>query len=173
MAQKFSRNDADEDKFIAVWQAMLEQTFLDLAEYFANVDKSPALGNALWEANLVDVWGIIEKTFFVKIFDELIKAGYTAGAVDTYCRILYALFGEAAVIDIVIDSPLELTINVDAEYTNFSNWVTRAGDTMLTRDNFNIVFQTLLLDIPQSQILALINSMKNAGTKITFNFNLV
>ena len=39
MAQKFSRNDADEDKFIAVWEAMLEQTFVDLVEYFDNVDK--------------------------------------------------------------------------------------------------------------------------------------
>lgn len=172
MAQKFSKNDPDENKFFAVWEAMLEQTFIDLESYFENVDKSPALGNALWEANAVDVWGIIEKSFFVSIFDSLIKAGYTAGAIDTYCRILYALFGEDAEIEFIIVSPMELIINVTAEYTNFSNWITKAGDTMFTKDDYNIIFRTLLVDIPQSQVLALINSIKNAGTKVTYNFNL-
>ena len=68
---------------------------------------------------------------------------------------------------------MELTISVDAEYVNFSNWITRAGDTMFTRDGDKIVFRTLLVDIPRSQVISLINSMKNAGTKVTFNFNLV
>jgi hypothetical protein len=173
MAQKFSKNDADENKFFAVWEAMIAQTFTDLNAYFADVEKSPALGNALWEANAVDVWGIIERTFFVSIFDELISAGYTAGAIDTYCRILYALFGDETVIDIVIENPMDITLNVDVEYNNFSNWITKAGDTMLTRDSDNIVFRTLLVDIPQSQMLKLINSIKNAGTKLNFNFNIV
>lgn len=173
MAQKFARNDENEDKFIAVWEALLAQTFTDLEAYLENVDKSPALGNALWEAQKVDVWGIIEKSFFVKIFDELIKAGYTAGAIDTYCQILYALFGDETDIEIIIGNPMELTINVEAEYTNFSNWITKAGDTMLTREGDNIVFRTLLVDIPQSQVRRLINSIKNAGTKVIYNFNLV
>jgi hypothetical protein len=72
---------------------MLQETFADLQNYFTNVEKSKELGEALWEAQVVDVWKIIEKKFFVKIFDELIKAGYYAGTIDTYCRILFALFG--------------------------------------------------------------------------------
>ena len=172
MAQKFSKNDPDENKFFAVWEAMIAQTFTDLNAYFADVDKSPALGNALWEANAVDVWGIIEQSFFVSIFDELIKAGYTAGAVDTYCRIIYALFGDTADIEIIIENPLEITINADVQYTNFAQWITKAGNTMLTREDDNIVFRTLLVDIPQSQLFKLINSIKNAGTKLNFNFNI-
>ncbi len=171
MAQKFSRNDADEDKFIAVWEAMLEQTFADLAEYFANVDKSPALGNALWEANAVDVWGIIEKTFFVKIFDELIKAGYNIGTVDSYCRILYALFGQETVIEIVINSPLELTINVTAEYENLALWLSKAGEIMLSKEGDLLFFKTFLTDIPFSQLQSIIRAITNAGTKITLNLN--
>jgi len=127
----------------------------------------------LWDANAANVWNILQKSFFVKIFDELITAGYNAGAVDTYCRILYALCCETADIEIVIDSPMELTININAEYTNFADWITKAGDNMLTSEDDQIVFRTLLVDIPQSQVLALINSIKNAGTKVIYNFNIV
>tara|TARA_R110000850_G_C9861724_1_gene456348 strand:+ start:247 stop:762 length:516 start_codon:yes stop_codon:yes gene_type:complete len=171
MAQKFSKNDSDENKFFAVWEAMLDQTFVDLNAYFSKVDQSPALGNALWEANAVDVWGIIEKGLFVKIFDQLISAGYNAGAIDTYCRIIYALFGNNTVIDFVIDSPMEMTINITADYSNFSQWVTRAGGKMLTRGGFKLVFRTLLQDVPNSQILSILESISNAGTKINFNLN--
>jgi len=171
MVQKFSRNDADEDKFIAVWEAMLEQTFADLAEYFANADKSPALGNALWEANAVDVWGIIERSFFIKIFDELIKAGYNAGSIDSYCRILYALFGAETAIEIVINGPLDLTINVTAEYENLALWLSKAGEIMLSKEGDLLFFKTFLTDIPLSQLQSIIRAIANAGTKITLNLN--
>lgn len=171
MAQKFSRNDADENKFFAVWEAILEQTFADLEDYFADVNKAPALGNALWEAQAVEVWGIIEKSFFVKIFDELITAGYNPGAIDTYCQILFALFGDETEIEIIIDSPMELTINVVAEYSNFAQFITQSGNPIITAGGFPIVFTTLLNDIPQSQILALLENIKSAGTKVTFNLN--
>jgi len=171
MAQKFSKNDSDENKFFAVWEAMLEETFADLQNYFTNVEKSKELGEALWEAQVVDVWKIIEKKFFVKIFDELIKAGYFAGTIDTYCRILFALFGEDADINIVIESPLELTINVTAEYSNFAQFITQSGGAIITAGGFPIVFTTLLNDISESQITALLNSIKNAGTKVNFILN--
>lgn len=173
MVQKFARNDPDEEKFLAVWEGMIEQTDQDLQDYFDNVDKSPALGNALWEAGAVDVWGIIEKRFFVKIFDELIKAGYNAGTIDSYCRIIYALFGEETEIEIVIVSPLELTVNVNAEYTNIVKWVTKTGNRMKTKDGFFIGFRTLLVDIPRGQVRSIIKAISNAGTKGTFNFNIV
>jgi hypothetical protein len=172
MSQRFSKNDADETQFIAVWEAMLQGTFDDLTAYFADADASPALGNALWEANAVDVWGIIEKSFFVRIFGELISAGYKAGSIDTYCRILYALFGDETDLEIIIENPMEITINAAVEYSNFSNWITKAGDTMLTKAGDNIVFRTLLVDIPRTQVLKLINSIKNAGTKLNFNFTI-
>lgn len=172
MAQKFSKNDPDENKFIAVWEATLAGTFSDLAEYFGNANRSPELGNALWEADAVKVWGIIEKSFFVKIFDELIFAGYTAGVVDTYCKILYALFGNSTVIDIVIDSPLEITINIVAQYSNFGQWITQSGSPMVTAgDGFPIVFRTFLNAISDSQISSLLNAIKNTGTKVNFNLN--
>jgi len=170
MVQKFSKNDPDENKFLITWQKLLEQTFADLSAYFADVEKSPALGNALWEAGAVEVWGILEKSFFVKIFDELIKAGYTAGAIDTYCRILFELLGDETIINFTIENPMELTIDIEAHYVNFFNWVTKAGDTMLTKDGDNIVFKQILNDIPQSQVIMLLNSIKNAGNKINYNF---
>ncbi len=170
MVQKFA-NDSEENKFLAVWEALLEQTFADLQDYFDDVENSPALGNALHEANAVDVWGILEKSFFVKIFGILISSGYTAGAVDTYCRVIYALFGEDAEITIETN-PLEVTIGVIAPYTNFTNWLTRTGNVMLTRDGSRIIFRTLLTDIPKSQLSSLIRAITNAGTKINFNLNL-
>jgi len=171
MVQKFSKNDADENKFIAIWEGMLEQTFADLEDYFENVDKSPALGNALWEANAVEVWGIIEKNFFVKIFDELIKAGYNVGSVDSYCQILYALFGEETEIEIVINSPLELTINVTAEYENLALWLSQAGEVMLSKEGDLLFFKTFLTDIPFSQLQSIVRAITSAGTKITLNLN--
>jgi hypothetical protein len=171
MPQKFSKNDPDEDKFIAVWDAMLAQTFTDLNAYLGNVEQSPALGNALWEASAVDVWDILEQSFFVKIFDELVKAGYNAGAIDTYCRVIYKLFGDSTVIDVSIISPMEINIGIVAEYSNFTNWITKAGNVMLARDGSRIVFQTLLTDIPRSQLSAILRAITNAGTKVNFNLN--
>lgn len=171
MPQKFSKNDPDENKFIAVWNAMLAQTFADLNAYFDNVEKSPALGNALWEAQAVDVWDILEQSFFVKIFDELVKAGYNAGVIDTYCRVIYKLFGESSVITVSIINALEITIGIVAEYSNFTNWITQAGNVMLARDGSRIVFQTLLTDIPRSQLSAILRAITNAGTKVNFNLN--
>lgn len=170
MPQKFSKNDPDENKFLAVWEAMLQGTFDDLTEYFENVDNSPALGNALSEANAVDVWSILEKSFFVKVFGALISSGYTVGAIDTYCRVIYALFGDSTEIFIEAN-PMEITINIVAEYQNFAHWLTRTGDRMLTRDGDSIVFRTLLTDIPRSQLLSLIKAITNAGTKVNFNLN--
>lgn len=170
MVQKFSRNDPDENKFLAVWEATLAGTFADLQAYFDDADKSPALGNALWDAQVVEVWKIIEKKFFVKIFDELIKSGYNAGTIDVYCRIIIALFGEETEINIVVDSPLELTINIVADYSNFAQWITQSGSVMFAGE-FPLVFRTLLNDIPESQILALLNATKSAGTKVNFNLN--
>lgn len=170
MAQKFSKNDPDENKFFAVWEAMLQGTFDDLEEYFDNVDKSPALGNALWEAQVVDVWKILEKSFFVKIFDELIKSGYTVGAVDTYCRVIYALFGGSTEITIETN-PLEITIGIQAEYQNFGRWITKSGFSMFTKTSNAIIFRTLLNDIPRSQLSSLLRAITNAGTKVNFNLN--
>ena len=170
MPQKFSKNDPDEAKFIAVWEAMLERTFIDLSEYFDKFNSSPALGNALWEAKAVEVWSILEKSFFIKIFDELISSGYNCGTVDSYCRVIYALFGAST--EIVIESnPLEVTINVVAEYQNFADWFSRAGDQIFTIDDFALTFRTLLTDIPRSQLLSLMRSITNAGTKVNFNLN--
>ena len=170
MVQKFA-NDSEENKFFAVWEALLEQTFADLQDYFDDVEKSPALGNALHEASAVDVWSILEKSFFIKIFDTLISSGYTAGAIDTYLRVIYALFGDETEITIETN-PLEITIDVAAAYLNFRNWLTEAGNVMLTRDGSRIIFRTLLTDIPKSQLSSLIRAITNAGTKINLNLNL-
>jgi len=170
MVQKFA-NDSDENKFFAVWEALLAGTFDDLLAYFENVEQSPDLGDAMWESSTVEVWGIIEKSFFVKIFDELIKSGYFIGAIDIYCQILFALFGDETEIEIIIESPMELTINVTAEYSNFAQFITQSGSPIITAGGFPLVFTTLLNDIPQSQILALLQNIKSAGTKVNFNLN--
>jgi hypothetical protein len=170
MVQKFA-NDQDENKFLAVWEATLAGTFTDLNNFFQNVYKVPELGNSLYTANAVEVWGILEKKFFVKIFPTLIEAGFTAGVVDTYCRVLYALFGETTEITISASNPLEITINVIAEYQNFANFFSSTGSKMLTKNGFGIIFKTLLTDIPRSQLISLIKAMTNAGTKINFNLN--
>lgn len=171
MPQKFAKNDTDEDKFLAVWDAALEQTFTDLEAFFENADQSIELGSALWDAQVVDVWKIIEKNLFVKIFDDLIKSGYNCGVLDSYCRVIFALFGESTEIDIVVNAPLNLTINITAEYQNLAVMLTRQGDIMLTRQGDIVMFQTLLNDVSQSQLALLFRAITNAGTKITFNLN--
>lgn len=169
MVQKFA-NDTEENKFYNVWEALLADTFADLENYFDDVYKSPELGNALHDGSAVEVWEILEKKFFVKIFASLIEAGYSAGAIDTYCNILYILFGETTEITFA-NSPLEITINITAEYQNYANFFTKTGYRMFTKDGFALIFKTLLTDIPRSQLLSLLNAMTNAGTKLNFNLN--
>ena len=170
MVQKFA-NDQDENKFFAVWNALLADTFTDLQNFFTNVYKTPELGNALYDSQAVEVWGILEKKFFLKIYAKLIESSYSAGAIDTYCNIIYLLFGNSTNITISTINPLELNINVVAEYQNVADFFTRTGYQMFTFDGFALTFQTLLTDIPESQLISLIKAMTNAGTKINFNLN--
>ena len=169
MVQKFA-NDIEENKFINVWETLINDTFADLENYFENVYKTPELGNALHDGSAVEVWEILEKKFFVKIFSSLIESGYSAGTIDTYCRILYILFGETTQI-IFETNPLEITINVVAEYQSFANAFTKSGYRRFTKSGHARIFKTLLTDIPQSQLLSLLKAMTNAGTKINFNLN--
>lgn len=170
MVQKFGKNDELEEKFFAVWEGLVDQTFQDLQDFFDNVEKSPELGTALYDANSVEVWNILEKSFFVKIFDQLISSGYTAGAIDTYCMVIYALFGEDTEITIETN-PLEITIGIVAEYTNTAVWRSRFGNVMTTRGGNVLAFRTLLVNIPRSQLNSLLRAITNAGTKVNFNLN--
>jgi hypothetical protein len=101
----------------------------------------------------------------------LIESGYTAGVVDTYCRVIYLLFGTTTSIVISATKPLEISIDIVAEYQNFSNFFTKTGYRMFTKSGFAIVFKTLLNDIPRSQLASLFRAMTNAGTKVNFNLN--
>jgi hypothetical protein len=170
MVQKFS-NDQEENKFFEVWEGLLAGTFADLEDFFENVYKSPELANALYDSQAVEVWGILEKKFFLKIFATLIESGYTAGVVDTYCNVIYLLFGNTTNIEILATNPLEINIDIVAEYQNFSNFFTKTGYRMFTKSGFAIVFKTLLTDIPRSQLTSLLKAMTNAGTKVNFNLN--
>ena len=170
MVQKFS-NDSAENKLFAVWEALLAGTFADLEDFFENVYKTPELGIALYDSQAVEVWGILEKKFFLKIFTALIESGYTAGVVDTYCQVIYLLFGNTTSIVISATNPLEINIDIVAEYQNFSNFFSKTGFRMFTKNGFAIVFKTLLNDIPRSQLASLFKAMTNAGTKVNFNLN--
>lgn len=171
MVQKFSKDDPNENKFLAVWEALIAETAADLDEYFENAYGSIELGNALSDAQAVEVWSLLEKSFFSKIYNELISAGYTSGAVDTYCRILIALFGEDTDITITILNPLEINFGIVASFSNLATWIDQTNAQMKTQDNFIFAFKTLLTNIPKSQLYALLRAITSAGTKATFNLN--
>lgn len=170
MPQRFSKNDEDETKFLAVWEALMADTFQDLQDFFENVNQSRELGTALYDAQVVDVWKILERNFFINIFDKLVSSGYTAGAIDTYCRVIYALFGDTAEIVVENENPMEITIGVVAEYLGLADWFS-AGGAWMSGGDFDIAFRTFLNDIPTSQMNSLLRAITNAGTKVNFNLN--
>lgn len=167
MVQKFV-DDAEENKFFAVWEALISRTMIDLQAFFDDAYKSPELGRALYDAEGMALYNIIQRDLFVRAFYSIIEAEAVNGTIDGILNMLYAIFGADATITVDV-TPLHLIINISSQYQQKKPWVTLAQDGIYEKTGVDeIVFSRILADITDRDLYNLLLAMTNQGSYIEF-----
>lgn len=169
---QFVTKDEEELKFWRIFERICNQTLVDLGLYYRDVYKSPELGEAIYNNQIMPIYKTLEKSLFIKAFSEIIEGQKTLGTVDAYLRILYAIFGSNAQITIT-QQPMHLKVDIIAPIRLHYIWVTKDKKQIITKDGKAIVFKDLLAEVTDRELLQILKSTTKAGTYIEFTLNKV
>lgn len=167
---EFAVNDNEEQKFWRIYTALASQTLTDIEKYFQNAYKSPELGRILYEEQLMPIYKTLEKSLFIKAFSQILEGEKTLGSIEAYLKILYAIFGGNAQIDIT-EEPCHLKIDIVAPIQVFYLWVTRDNKKIVTQDGKSIVFKAIVGKVTDRELLQILKATTKAGTYIEFTLN--
>lgn len=167
---EFAVNDADEQKFWRIYEALASQTIQDLENYFATAYQSKELGKVLYEEQLMPIYKILEKKLFLSAFSQILEGEKTLGSIEAYLKILYAIFGKTAQITIT-QQPLHLQIDIVAPINVHYLWKTKSELTVVAKSGDAIVFKKLLARVTDRELLAILKSTTKAGTFVEFTLN--
>lgn len=162
-------NDSSENKFIAVWQALFNQTMVDLQSYFNLAYESTLLGGIIFDNEFAKIAKVIARSLFIKTYYTIFEEQKKNGTINAHLYILYAIFGSDALIYIEQKNPLHVQYNIWARSLTLSNWVTRAGDEMVTRDGDNIAFRTIIAELSNAELAKLLKMTSNYGSIVNFD----
>lgn len=169
---QFAVNDEEEQKFWRIFERLSRQTFSDLEAYFQNAYKSKELGRVIYEEQLMPIYKTLEKSLFIKAFSEIVEGQKTLGSINAYLRILYAIFGGDAQIE-VTQQPMHLKVDIIAPVRVYYLWITKEKKQIITKDGKAIVFKDLLAKVTDRELLQILKSTTKAGTYIEFTLNKV
>jgi hypothetical protein len=167
---QFAVNDEEEQKFWRIFERLSQQTFSDLEAYFQNAYKSKELGRVIYEEQLMPIYKTLEKSLFIKAFSEIVEGQKTLGSINAYLRILYAIFGGDAQIE-VTQQPMHLKVDIIAPIRVHYIWVKKDKKQIITKDGKAIVFKDLLAEVTDRELLQILKSTTKAGTYIEFTLN--
>lgn len=163
------RGDDFETRFYNVWLSLWNQTMVDLQSYYNLAYESNALGAFLFENDLAQIARAISKDLFIKTYWQLFKEQEKNGTYDTHMYLLYAIFGGDSTIYVENPAPLHVIYNIATKTQDKADWVTRAGDNVITRSGDQITFRTLVLDLNNEEIQAILKATSNYGEYLEFN----
>lgn len=167
---QFAVNDEEEQKFWRIFERLSQQTFSDLEAYFQNAYKSKELGRVIYEEQLMPIYKTLEKSLFIKAFSEIVEGQKTLGSINAYLRILYAIFGGDAQIE-VTQKPMHLKVDIIAAVRVHYLWIAKDKKQIITKDGKAIVFKDLLAEVTDRELLQILKSTTKAGTYIEFTLN--
>lgn len=167
---QFAIKDEEELKFWAIYERIARKTISDLKSYFDNAYSSQELGRIIYEEQLLPIYKILEKSLFIKAFSEIVEGEKNLGTVESYLKILYAIFGKTAEITITTQ-PLHLKVDIVAPVQVFYLWITKDGKQIVTKDGKAIKFKQVLAAVSDRQLLEVLQSTTNAGTFVEFTLN--
>ena len=169
---QFVDKSEEELKFWRVFLTMLEQTKTDISEYYLKAYESKELGNILYDEKLMPIYKILPKKAFLKAYASIIEGEKTFGSINSYLKILYAIFGGSAEIEISKENPLHIMIRVTASPQELYNWKLRnQNKTVITKDGKAIIFKQLLGGVTNRELMQVLKSITNAGTYVEFILN--
>lgn len=167
---QFVINDTEEQQFWRIYEGIARQTLADIEAYFLNAYSSPELGRVLYDQQLLPIYKILERSLFIQAFSQIVEGQKNLGTVEAYLKILYAIFGKEAEITIT-STPLHLQIDIVAPVQKRFLWTTKSGKHIITKSGKNIVFQQILAEVTDRELLSILKSTTNAGTFVEFTLN--
>ena len=168
--QKFD-NDELENKFFEIYKKLLNQALVDVDSMLENIYQSSILGKALYDKKVMPIYSIIAESIFVNSFYAFMNAQLRVGSINSYCEILYSIFGSNAEIEIDKDNPFHIKINLIAKYLEYFIWVNEEKTVYLTtEDGEYLGFASLVARITQRQLAEILKRMTNAGVFLEFTY---
>lgn len=167
---QFVNNSTEELTFWNIFERLVQQVQSDIEQYYLNAYKSPELGRILYEEQLMPIYRTLEKSLFMKAFSEVLEGEKILGSVRGYLKILYAIFGKDAQINITTQS-LHLKIDIVAPIQQRYFWKTKTGKHIIAKNGKAIVFKQLLAEVTDRELLQILKATTKAGTFVEFTLN--
>ena len=167
---QFVINDTEEQKFWRIYEGIARQALADIEAYYLNAYQSPELGRVLYDQQLLPIYKILERSLFIRAFSQIVEGQKNLGTVEGYLKILYSIFSRDAKITIT-STPLHLQIDIVAPVQKRFLWTTKSGKHIITKSGKNIVFQQILAEVTDRELLSILKSTTNAGTFVEFTLN--
>lgn len=168
---EFAVKDDDEKLFWRIYEKLAADTMADIEAYFRTAYQSPELGRILYEEQLMPIYKVLEKSLFIRAFSQILEGEKTLGSVEGYLKILYAIFGREAQIQIT-EQPCHLLIDIVAPVQVYYLWVTRRSNKqIITQDGKAILFKSILAKVTDRELLQILKATTKAGTYVEFTLN--
>lgn len=163
-------NDAEENKFLRIFESLINQTLIDIEQYYLTAYKSKELGRIVFEEKLMPIYKVLEKDLFISAFSQILEGEKTLGSIEAYLKILYAIFGQSAEITIT-KQPLHIQIDIVAPTQAKYIFASKEGDYIVDKKGRQIVFKRLLAKITDRELLQILKATTKAGTFVQFTLN--
>lgn len=164
--------DNFENKFYQVWIGLWNQTMADLLSYYTLAYESSIMGELIFDNQLSDIAKIISRDLFVKTYWQIFREQQKNGTIDAHLYLLYAIFGGDSTIIVDNPNPLHTIFHIQTKQLTLNQWITRAGDNMVTKSGDNIMFRTVFADLSNEEILELLKVTANYGEFIEFDLSI-
>lgn len=163
------RDDIFENKFINVWLSLWNQTLADLQNYYNLAYESRGLGQIIFDNDLADIAKIISRDLFVKTYWQIFREQAKNGTIDAHLYILYSIFGGDATIMVENPAPLHTIFHIATNSIELNQWKTTQGDNMVTTAGDYLKFRSLLQDLSNEALTALLGATGNYGEYLEFD----
>lgn len=163
------RDDVFENKFINVWLSLWNQTLADLQNYYNFAYESSILGQIVFDNQLADIAKVISRDLFIKTYWQIFREQTKNGTIDAHLYILYAIFGGDATIVVENPNPLHTIFHIATNSIELNQWTTTDGDNMITTDGDYLKFRSVLQELSNAELAALLQATANYGEYLEFD----
>jgi hypothetical protein len=168
------RKEKDDIANYKIWKACNDYTFANLRTYFENAYSSQGLGETIYDGQYIEIFKAIRRDVFVKSFDAIMSSLNKTGTFETLITIIKSIFGEDAGIAFTVSTPGVLGIDIEQHSSDILNWVSRAGQNIITIDDNNLIFQVYINQIYIDEVINLFKQfLKPAGIVYSINITYV
>lgn len=168
------RKEKDDTSNYNIWQACNEYTLAQMKLFFDNAYGSKGLGEILYDGNYIELVKAIKRSIFLASYGAIIASFKKTGTYESLITIIKAIFGADAGITFTVDSPGVLGIDIAQHSSDVLNWVTRDNQSIVTRNDDNLIFQVFINQVYIDEVINLFNQfLRPAGIVYLINITYV